>query len=169
MLSAGGWTCESVTYNPPAEGTEQIDHFLASLPLETTDLGTIGPRLVRLCHALDHLRELHDDLTRIPPVVNNWQPPAGFEAGAQALARWLNTTKDPQAAPDPAIFKALEAASKQLNEERKTGREKLLEDVALRRIPTTTARAALEALVWNDLALYHAWRLAESLRIASGK
>jgi phosphate:Na+ symporter len=160
---------ESVTYNPPAEGTEQIDHFLASLPLETTDLGTIGPRLVRLVHALDHLTELHDDLTRIPPVVNDWQPSAGFEAGAQALAAWLGATKDPKAAPDPAVFEALEAASKQLNEERKTGREKLLEDVALQRTPTTTARAALEALVWNDLALYHAWRLAESLRIASDK
>ena len=78
-------------------------------------------------------------------------------------------TKDPQTAPDPAIFKALEAASKHLNEERKSGRERLLEDVALQRTPTTTARAGLEILMWADLALYNAWRLAESLRIASGK
>jgi hypothetical protein len=34
---------------------------------------------------------------------------------------------------------------------------------------TATARAGLESLVWADLALYHAWRLAESLQIASGK
>jgi phosphate:Na+ symporter len=160
---------ESVTYNPPAEGSEQIDYFLASLPLETTDLGTIGPRLVRLVHALDHLTELHDDLTRIPPAVSGWQPPADFEAGAQALAAWVDATRDLTATPDPTIFEALEDASKKLSAERKTGREKLLEDVALQRTPTTTARAALEALVWNDLALYHAWRLAESLRIASGK
>jgi phosphate:Na+ symporter len=160
---------ESVTYNPPAEGSEQIDYFLESLSLETTDLGTIGPRLVRLVHALDHLTELHDDLTRIPPVVNDWLPPAGFEAGAQALAAWLGATKDPKAVPDPVVFKALEAASRQLNEERKTGREKILEDIALQRTPMATARAALETLVWNDLALYHAWRLAESLQIASGK
>jgi len=160
---------ESVAYNPPAEGSEQIDHFLESLPLETTDLETVGPRLVRLCHALDHLGELHDDLTHIPPVVIDWQPPAGFEGGAQAMARWLGATRDPQAAPEPAIFKALEAASKQLDEERKIGREKILEDIALQRTPMATARAALETLVWADLALYHAWRLAESLRIASGK
>jgi phosphate:Na+ symporter len=160
---------EPVTYNPPAEGTEQIDHFLASLPLETTDLGTIGPRLVRLCHALDHLRELHDDLTRIPPAVSGWQPPAGFEAGARTLARWLDATKDPEASPDPAVFKAVEDASKQLSAERKSDREKLLEDVALQRMATAAARAGLESLVWADLALYHAWRLAESLRIASGK
>ena len=155
--------------HPPAEGSEQIDHFLESLSLETTDMETVGPRLVRLCHALDHLGEIHDDLTDIPPVAIGWQPPAGFEAGAQALARWLGATRDPQATPEPAIFKALEDASKQLNEERKTGREKILEDIALQRTPMATARAALETLVWADLALYHAWRLTESLRIASGK
>src|SRR5262245_820884 len=160
---------ESVTYNAPAEGTKQIDHFLESLPLETTDLETVGPRLVRLCHALDNLSGLHDDLMRIPPVVTAWQPPAAFEAGAQALGGWLDATADPQVAAEPAIFKALEDASKQLNEERKTGREKILEDIALQRTPMATARAALDTLVWADLALYHAWRLTESLRIASGK
>jgi len=155
--------------HPPAEGSEQIDHFLESLSLETTDMETVGPRLVRLCHALDHLGEIHDDLTDIPPVAIGWQPPAGFEAGAQALASWSGATRDPQSAPEAAIFKALEDASKQLNEERKTGREKILEDIALQRTPMATARAALETFVWADLALYHAWRLAESLRIASSE
>src|SRR5215813_14852326 len=84
---------ESVTYSPPAEGSEQIDHFLESLPLETIDLGTIGPRLVRLCHALDHLTALHNDLTRIPPVASDWQSPPGFESGARAMAAWLEATK----------------------------------------------------------------------------
>ena len=160
---------ESSTYDPPVEAVQQIEHFLESLPLETTDLGTIGPRLVRLVHALDHLTELHDDLTRIPPAVSGWQPPAEFEAGARALAEWLDATKDPEAAPNPAIFKAVEDASKRLSAERKTGREKMLEDVALQRTPTATARATLETLMWGDVALYHAWRLAESLRIASGE
>src|SRR5262249_57745245 len=116
-VAGGGVAGESVTYNPPAEGSEQIDRFLESLSLETTDLETVGPRLVRLCHALDHLGEIVDESTHIPPVVIGWQPPAGFEAGAQAIARWLGATRDPQAAPEPAIFKALEDASKQLNEE----------------------------------------------------
>ena len=43
------------------------------------------------------------------------------------------------------------------------------EDAIARSDPRATARAVLETLVWADLALYHAWRLAESLRIASGK
>ena len=160
---------ESVNYDPPVEAVQQIEHFLESLSLETTDLRTIAPRLVRLCHALDHLTELHDDLTRIPSAVSDWKPPAGFEAGAQALAAWLDATKDPEAAPDLAIFKAVEDASKQLSAERKTGREEMLEDVAMQRTPMATARAGVDTLVWADLALYRAWRLAESLRIASGK
>ena len=77
---------EPVTYDPPDEAVQQIEHFLESLPLETTDLGTIGSRLVRLVHALDHLTQLHDDLTRIPPAVSDWKPPAGFEA---ELRHWL--------------------------------------------------------------------------------
>ena len=91
-------------------------------------------------HALDHLTQLHDDLTQIPPVRSGWQPPAGFDAGARALAAWLDATKDPEAASDPAVFKALEDASKRLNDERKTGRDKMLEDVALQRTPAVTAR-----------------------------
>src|SRR5262249_57598339 len=86
---------ESVKYEPDVEAVKQIEHFLESLSLETTDLGTIGPRLVRLCHALDHLTELHDDLRRIPPATSDWHPPAGFEAGARALATWLHSTTEP--------------------------------------------------------------------------
>ena len=160
---------ESVSYDPPIDAVQRIEHFLESLPLETTDLSTIGPRLVRLCHALDHLTELHDDLTRIPPAVTDWQAPAGFETGARGLAGWLDATKDPSAAPAPAIFKALEDASKQLSAERQGNRAKMLEDVALQRTPAATARPALETLVWADPVLYHAWRLIESLRLASGK
>jgi len=67
------------------------------------------------------------DLKRIPPVVIGGQPLTGFEAGAQALSNWLDATKDPNETPTAVILEALEAASKQLNEERKTGRAKILE------------------------------------------
>jgi hypothetical protein len=73
-----------------------------------------------------------------------------------------------EAVPDPAIFKAVETASEQLGTERKTGREKLLEDVALQRTPAATARAALDTLRLADDGLRHAWRLVESLRLAAG-
>jgi phosphate:Na+ symporter len=158
---------ESVAHASAAESIRQVESFLESLPLETTDLGEIGPPLVHLFHALDHLSELDRDLTRSPPTGGEWQPPDGFAAGARALAGLLDATAQPGAAVDPAVFAAVEAASKQVSEQRKTGRETLLEDVALQRVPAATARAGLEALVWADLALYHAWRLAESLKVAS--
>jgi phosphate:Na+ symporter len=159
----------SVTYAPPADAVQQIDNFLESLSLETTDLATIGPRLVRLCHALDHLTQLHGDLVRIPSAVGAAQLPGGFDAGGRALGSWLEATKDEEAAADPAVFTALELASKRLSVEGKTARDQTLEDIALQRTSAPTARARLETLAWADGALYHAWRLADSLRIASGR
>ena len=97
---------EARKFDPQGEPVQQIERFLESLSLETTDLGTIGPRLVHLVHALDHLAELQDDLKQIPPTVSDWQPPAGFKTGARALAAWLEATKDPEAAPNPTVFSA---------------------------------------------------------------
>ena len=160
---------ESVRYDPPVEASQQTEQFLESLSLETLDLATFEPRLVRLCHAVDHLNQLHDDLKQIPLQATDWHPPAGFEAGAGALAAWLEATKDPEGAPGPSVFEAMEDASKRLAVERKTGRDKILQDVALQRMPAGTARDGLDMLAWSDGALHHAWRLAESLRIASGR
>jgi phosphate:Na+ symporter len=156
-----------VKYDPPREAVQQTEHFLESLPLETIDLGTIAPRLVRLCHALDHLTQLQDDLGRPLATARDWQPPAGFGAGVQALAAWLDATKDPEGNVDSAIRQALEAASKQLGVERETCRQQLLQDLALQRLSAASALGGLDTLAWADAALYHAWRLAESLEIAS--
>jgi hypothetical protein len=86
------------------------------------DLGAIEPRFVRLCHTLDRLARLHEDLGSVPPAVSGWQPPAGFASGAQALAQWLDAARDPEAAANLALLAALEAASKQLAAERRAGR-----------------------------------------------
>jgi phosphate:Na+ symporter len=158
-----------VGYDPPREAIRQIEQFLESLSLETLDLASFEPRLVRLCHALDHLNQLHDDLTPMPPEAMDWRPAAAFKEGAGTLAAWLGATKDPEVAPGPSVFEAMGAASKRLADERKTGRDELLQDVALQRTPAETARNGLEMLAWADSAFYHAWRLAESLRIAAGR
>ena len=160
---------EAVDHRPAFDAVRQIDQFLESLSLETLDLATFEPRLVRLCHALDHLSQLNDDLTRIPPAASDSQSPGGFEEGERALSAWLDATKDPETTPRPSIFEALEDASKALADDRKTGRDKILQDIALQRMPAGTARNGLDMLAWADGALYHAWRLAESLRIAAGR
>jgi phosphate:Na+ symporter len=160
---------EAVNYDPPVDAVRQTEQFLQSLSLETLDLGAIERRLVRLCHSLDHLARLHEDLRSVPPAVTDWQPPAGFAAGARALGEWLDAVRDPQAASDSALSAALEAASNQLATERRAGRHAMLEDVALQRVPIASAHEALDTLIWADGTLHHAWRLADSLRMASGK
>jgi phosphate:Na+ symporter len=74
----------------------------------------------------------------------------------------------PATPSDPAIFAALGLASTQLSAERKAGRDAMLENVAVQRTPAAAARRVINTLVWADGALHHAWRLAASLRIASG-
>jgi phosphate:Na+ symporter len=160
---------DAVGHDPPLEAARQTEQFLESLSLETLDLTTFEPRLVRLCQALDHLNQLHHDLARSPLEIRDWQRPAGFEEGALALAAWIDATKDPEAAPGPSVFAAMEDASKRLSAERQTGRDKMLQDVALQRTSVETARDGLEMLAWADSVLYHAWRLVESLRVTAGR
>ena len=159
---------EAAAYAPATEAVRHTEQFLTSLSLETTDLGTIGPRLIRLCHALDHLIELDDDLTRIPPAGGS-PPPAAFAAGAQALAGWVDAARTPATPPDAGVLQAVERAAQQMRAARTSGRERLLEDIALQRTAVGSARADLDALLWADGALYHAWRLGESLHVADGR
>lgn len=160
---------EAVAYAPPVDAVRQTEGFLESLSLETTDLTRFAPRLVRLSHAVDHLTQLHRDLAGIPSAGATWQPPPTFAAGARALGAWLDAARDPEATPDPAVFRAVEEAAERVSAERTTMRATMLEDVALQRTPAAQARTSLDTLVWADGALHHAWRLAESLRVASGR
>jgi phosphate:Na+ symporter len=158
---------EAVRYDPPVDAVRRTDQFLESLSLETFDLRTIEPRLVRLCHALDHLARLHEDLQQLPPVDPGWQAPDGFRAAAQALAAWLDATGDPAATPDAVISAMLLDASRRVGAERRVNRDALLEEVAGQRVPAAAARAIIEALAWADAAMHHAWRLAESLKLSA--
>jgi len=71
---------EPVEYDAPVEAVRKIEHFLETLSLETLDRGALEPRLVRVCHAIDHLKRLHEDLTKIPP------PLAALPSPARALS-----------------------------------------------------------------------------------
>ncbi len=160
---------ESSSYVSRDEGIQQVERFLESISLDTIDAGEMEPRLVRLCHALNHLAEVDDDLLRVPPAAEGWQPPTAFASGARALAGWLDASRAPSTVPEPAVLQALEGASQRLVEARKVGRDELLEDVALKRATAATARAGIEALVWAEGTVHHVSRLAESLKLASGE
>jgi phosphate:Na+ symporter len=154
----------SLKYASQVQAIQQIDHFLESISLDTIDPSAMELRLVRLCHALDHLSVLDRGLGRITPAIKGWPPPVSFEVGAHTLTVWLDASSDPNATVDPAVSLAIHEASKRLSEESRTERERLLGDVALKRTPAATARDVLDLLAWADAALYDAWRLAESLQ-----
>jgi phosphate:Na+ symporter len=160
---------EPVTYASQSQAIQQIGQFVESISLDTIDPREAESRLVRLCHALDHLEKVDEDLTHIPPAVDGWHPPAAFEASARALAGWIDATRDPTAAADPALLEALEDASRQLGAACSADRDRLLSDLALQRTPAERARGGIETLAWAEPAFHHAWRVAESLRVASGR
>ncbi len=158
---------DTAPYTPPREALQETAHFLETLSLETTDMGTIAPRLIRLTHALDHLSALYDDFT-LPHAARPPEPgDVAAAEGTAALAAWLEATSDPALAPDPAILARLETAAQDARDEYERGRQHLLEQIALHRLPMATARGRIETLNWGRDSLYHAWRLAASLRTAS--
>ncbi len=153
-----------VSYVSQSHAIQQIDRFLESVTLDAIDPSAMESRIVRLCHALDHLAALDHDLDRMPPTAAGWQPPPSFRAAVRALEAWLDATSDPEAEVDPSVCLAIEKASRQITDESAIERDTLLGDVARQRTPGSTARTALDTLRWADDVVVDAWRLAESLR-----
>jgi phosphate:Na+ symporter len=160
---------EQIAYQPPEESVRRIDHFLESLSLETLDVAEMEPRLVRLCHAIDHLKRLHEDLGDATATTALATSTTAADAGAQALAAWLEAQKAPSDVVSGSVLHAVDAASTQLSAERKALREKILESVARQQTPAAAANDELLALQWADKALHHAWRIIDSLDAAAGK
>lgn len=145
----------------------RIDHFLESLSLDAIDPASVEPRLVRLCHAVDHLKRLAEILTTGPTIASGWTPPPSIGAGAQALGAWLHAIEDPASTVPTSVFDEISAASSRLATDRKAGREKILEAVARQQTTVASGDERMEALLSADRALHHSWRLIDSLRIAS--
>ena len=157
---------ESVVFEPPQDSMRQITRFIETLSLETLDTAETESRLVRLVHAIDHLKQLHEDLRQAPTQATSTSHINA--AGAAALSAWLEaqkTTND----NTPGILEAIAAASQQLTAEKTSAREKILEAVALQRMSAPAADQALQSLEWADSATYHAWRLVNSLYVASNR
>lgn len=158
---------EQIAYHPDVDSVRQIDHFLESLSLETLDVADMEARLVRLCHAIDHLKRLQEDLGQSAVFLTTPTPAAA--AGAQALTAWLEAQRTPTAVVNDSILHTVDAASAQLTQERKAFREKILESVARQQTPASTANESLLALQWADKTLHHASRIIDSLDAAAGK
>lgn len=159
---------ERVDFASVDDAIRQIDHFLETLSFETLDVGDMEPRLIRLCHALDHLKRLNEILKTGPTIAAGWTPPSSIDSGAQALATWLDAIKNPASVVATKVFDDVSAAASRFAEDRKAERERILETVARRQTTVAIGDERMEALLSADRALYHSWRLIESLRNAAG-
>jgi hypothetical protein len=115
---------EAAAYAPPGAAVLRLEQFAEPLSLKTTDLGTFEQRLVRICN------RLYVELIQRPPGATGL--PSSFRAA------WLDATRDAGACVGPVVVTAIEDAAHLVAEERRTDRDKLLEDLALQRISTET-------------------------------
>lgn len=157
---------ESVVFEAPEESIRQIDRFLETLSLETLDSADTEPRLVRLVHAMDHVKQLHEDLQKPQEAAELPLRPAAA-AGATALRAWIAASPDQSA--QTAALADIEATAQAFRDQRKSAREEILAAVARQQTTAGVADQALQSLQWSDEALNHCWRLVNSLRIASGR
>ncbi len=154
---------EAVAYSAPDESMRKIERFLESLSLETLDTADMEPRLVRLCHVVDHLARLNEDLADPAATASLAASTPAAGAGAQALASWLEALNAPSEGATKRASDAVGAASAQLAQERKTLRADILASVARQQTPAASANETLLALQWADKSLHHAWRITDSL------
>jgi phosphate:Na+ symporter len=141
-------------------GIQQVRIFVEQLRFEGMDPQAFAERRVRIWHALDHLSRLAEDLAEAVPRGGLGGMEEEIRMAVGALDAWLTeggTTKVAELEKSSIAFAAA----------RKKRRERLLEDIALGRLEPPEATAALENIRWTDGALYHAWRLANSLEASS--
>src|SRR5690606_5815819 len=155
---------EGVSAKDRAEPLRTAAGFVESLRFEGTDPVDYPERRVRLWHALDHLSRLSRDLSSVPPPAAGREDSTAAARFTTALAAWIDVNTAPAVRRDSVAVLAESSAA--FAAERKRRRERLLESVARGELRTTDAMAGLERVRWTDGALYHAWRLADSLRAA---
>jgi phosphate:Na+ symporter len=153
---------EKVVFDPPQESVAQIDRFIEKLSLETLDSAETEPRLVRLVHAIDHLKQLHEDLQK-PAPASDWPPLPASAAGARALDDWLVQSAQADGKWKTDTLRDMESASAQAATERRNEREEILSAVAKQQTTAANADQALQSLQWSDEALSHCWRLIRAL------
>lgn len=157
---------ENVAAPPSDDAIARIDRFLETLSLETLDLGSTEARLVRLCHAVDHLKRLDEISKGGVAIPADWTPPQSLLAGATALNAWLSASADFSHDIPAGVYDEISSASEHLTADRKIARERVLESVAMQQMCVSAGDRRLETLLSFDRALYHSWRLIESTRIA---
>ena len=152
------------------EARLRIHSFLGTLRPADSEAPETTERRTRLWHALDHLEQLEEDLAMppfLPDPSSERAAPAALLRAMRALSRWAETPGSPHLSPDDTIMEELAAAAAELAQARRHGRDGTLAEIAAGRLSSQAGRTALDRLRWADGVVFHAWRLAESIRRAA--
>lgn len=121
-------------------------------------------RQLSCMHALDHLLRLQHRAAQSERGGTLLQD-ARLRRLAAGLRRALPTSdNETRESASPSLYRW----HRLLRDQRRSYRERLLRHASLGRISTRGALQRLDSLRWLSRAAYHAWRLAEHLRIATG-
>jgi phosphate:Na+ symporter len=134
------------------------------------DNAELAARRLRVLHAYDHMVRLAEDFD-VPATAlsSDAETQKVITLAHEALAAWVAWSREPSSSRGEAPVAQLEKASLAVRDLRKSRRELVLRDLADGRAQPATANSELESLRWLNGAIYHAWRVADSLRQSMGE
>lgn len=134
------------------------------------DHDPLSTRRLRVLHAYDHMARLSEDF-ELPHVVlsDDEQTKQAIKIAHDALTAWIIWSgQDTATRVEPPVLQ-LEQASNAVRDLRKSRREIILHALADGQIQPAAATRELESLRWLKSTIYHAWRVADSLRLSMGE
>ena len=142
--------------------------FIEKLRFESTESQSMPDRRARLWHAIDHLQRLAENLGEPVEGLESAAPAGAIQPGLEALKIWRSWAAAGMPADAEDAVAALAACSADFATLRKSRRTEWLEQLGHGNEQPADAMRHMEALRWVDGCFYHAWRLADSLRLAAG-
>jgi len=160
------------TPSPQPETATELTHigdFIMDSGRSGADDNPLSARRLRVLHAYDHMDRLVEDF-ELPHVAlsDDEATQQTVELVHNALADWIAWSREDAATRGAPPVEMLEQASNAARDLRKSRREIILRALADGQAQPANATRELESLRWLKSATYHAWRVADSLRLSMG-
>jgi len=158
---------------PRPETATELTHvgdFIMDSARAGVDNDPLSARRLRVLHAYDHMVRLTEDFD-LPHIALPDDEPTehAVKLTYDALNAWIAwTVEDSSQRGEPPIGQ-LENASQAVSDLRKSRRDRILRELADGTAQPANANRELESLRWLNSAVYHAWRVADSLRQSMGE
>lgn len=158
---------------PRPETATELTHvgdFIMDSARAGVDDAALSIRRLRVLHAYDHMVRLAEDFD-LPHTMlsDDVATRHAVQLAHDALSVWIVwTRKDAATRTEPPVGQ-LENASHAVRDLRKARRDRILAELADGKAQPANANRELESLRWLNGTVYHAWRVADSLRQSMGE